>query len=241
MDVSDKKTVLDDSAAIYHPHEERSERETWKELKGFSAKWTHFKSYYLRNSLLVLAVLALLGYIVYTFVRPKKEEMLFVAIVDGVVGSVATEELQKEYQEYFGLDEETQMMVFDNTMMLSAKGDANSSQRFTAYLFAQELDVIIATESCFREIAGGCCFPLAEMLPEDIYAQQKERFCLASKQDDYGNEIEGSEQPYGLYVTDLLSISPYCKEPVVFAICGNSQRKENAEAFLRFLLQKENN
>lgn len=241
MDVSEKKTALDDSAAIYHPHEEKSERETWKELKGFRAKWNHFCNYYLKLVLAAAAGVVVLIYVIYTIVRPQKERQLFVAILDNVVLSPDVELLQKEFEEYFLLDEEKQDMLFDNTILLSAKGDSNSSQRFTSYLFAKELDVVIATESCFREIASGCCLPVSEQLPEDIYAQQKDRFCLAAQKDNFGEDVEGSEQPYGLYVTDLLSVNPYCEEPLVFAICGNSEHKENAEAFLRFLLQKANN
>lgn len=241
MDVSDKKTVLDNSAAIYQPHEEKTEKETWNDLQGFQAKWNHFRTYYLKTVLISLGLVAVLVYVIYTIFKPQKERELFVAIIDGVVISDDMELLQKEFQEYFMLDEEKQEMVFDNTMLLSVKGDSNSAQRFTAYLFAKELDVVIATESCFRDIAAGCCVPLAEQLPEDIYAQQKDRFCLAAQKDDYGEDVEGSEQPYGIYVTDLLSVNPYCSEPLVFAICGNSEHKENAEAFLRFLLQKANN
>ena len=35
MDISDKKTVLDDSASIYQRREEKTDRAKWKELKGF--------------------------------------------------------------------------------------------------------------------------------------------------------------------------------------------------------------
>ena len=52
MDISDKKTTLDDSAAIYQRREEKSDRAKWKELKGFQAKWEHFKAYYLLKTFL---------------------------------------------------------------------------------------------------------------------------------------------------------------------------------------------
>lgn len=239
VNVSDKKTVLDDSASIYHPHGERTEKETWKELKGFSAKWTHFKSYYLRNFIFVLAGVALVVYIIYSVVKPQKERELFVAILDGVMLDEDVDVLQQEYEAYFNLDREKQEMLFDTTMYLSVQKDTVSAQKFSAYLFAKELDVVIVGESYFQGIASNCFFPLSEQLPEDLYAQYADRFCMASKQDENGNASE-EKQPYGLYVTDLLAVNPDCEEPLVIAICGNSDHKENAEAFLRYLLQKAN-
>lgn len=239
MNVSDKKTALDDSASIYHPREERTEKETWKELKGFSAKWTHFKSYYLRNSIFILAGVALVVYIIYTAVKPQKERELFVAILDGVMLDEDVVALQQEYEAYFNLDREKQEMVFDTTMYPSVQKDTVSTQKFSTYLFTKELDVVIARESYFQGIASNCFFPLSEQLPEDIYAQYADRFCMAPEQDKYGNVLT-EKQPYGLYVTDLLAVNPDWEEPLVIAICGNSEHKENAEAFLRYLLQKAN-
>ena len=46
MDLSEKKTTLDDTASIYQKREEKTDKEKWKELKGFKAKWEHFKLYY---------------------------------------------------------------------------------------------------------------------------------------------------------------------------------------------------
>ena len=40
MDISDKKTVLDDSASIYQRREEKTDRAKWKELKGFKVEYS---------------------------------------------------------------------------------------------------------------------------------------------------------------------------------------------------------
>lgn len=239
MDVSEKKTVLDDEASIYQKREEKSERAKWKELKGFKAKWEHFKAYYLLKTFIWLCVIGVVIYAVYVMVRPEKEQMIYVAILDAVVLNEDTEELQKDYEEYIGIDAENQQTTFDNTMMISSRWDSASRQKFTTHAYVGEIDVIIMTESVLRQYAGVYFRPLSEQLPADLYAELSERFCYSPVTDGNGNEVENSEQPYGLYVTDLLDVSPLCMEEVVLAICGNSEKQQNAEEFVRFILQQE--
>lgn len=238
MDVSEKKTVLDDEASIYQRREEKSDRAKWKELKGFKAKWEHFRAYYLLKTFIWVCVAGLVIYAVYAAFRPEKEQMIYVAILDAVVLNEDTEELQKDYEEYIGMDEENQKTIFDNTMMISRR-DSTSMQKLTIHAYVGEIDAIIMTESMLRQYAGVYFRPLSEQLPADLYEELSERFCYSTVTDGNGNEVENSEQPYGLYVTDLLEVSPLCKEELVLAICGNSKKAKNAEEFVRFLLQRE--
>ncbi|MCH5274129.1 MAG: hypothetical protein J1E35_10675 [Lachnospiraceae bacterium] len=236
MDISDKKTVLDDSASIYQKREEKSDRAKWKELKGFKAKWEHFKAYYLLKTFIWSCVAVLLVYAGYTFLKPKKEQVLYVAILDAVLMNNETEELQAGYNEYFGIDEETQESIFDNTMLISGNKNAYSMSKLMAHAFAGEIDVIIASESQFKGWAGVMFRPLSEQLPADLYEKLSDRFCYASPTDENGNVIEGGERPYGLYVTDLFIGRSTNKEPLVLGICGNSSHEKNAEEFVRYIL-----
>lgn len=233
MDVSDKKTVLDDSASIYQKREEKSDRAKWRELKGFKAKWEHFKAYYLLKTFIWGCVAALLVYAGYSILRPKKEQVLYVAIMDAAVMNDEKEELQAGYNEYLGIDEETQESIFDNTMMVSDTRNTYSMQKLMAHAFAGEIDVIIASESKFQGWAGVMFRPLSEQLPADLYEKLSDRFCYASLTDEDGNVTEG---PYGLYVTDLFTGSAANKEPLVLGICGNSSNEKNAEEFIRYIL-----
>ncbi len=238
MDISDKKTVLEDSASIYQKREEKSDRAKWKELKGGRAKWEHFKAYYLLKTFILVCVCAFCVYVVYEMVRPKPERVIYVAILDTAVLNTETEALQKGFEEYFGMDSETQETLFDNSMRISDASDTAGRQKFTTHSFAGEIDVLIAPESVVRGYAGVYLKPLSEQLPTDLYEQVSERFCYASVTEDDGTVVEGSEEPYGIYVTELIETSPYCEEPVVIAICGNSQHEKNAEEFIRYLLQR---
>lgn len=236
MDISDKKTVLDDSASIYQKREEKSDRAKWKDLKGFKAKWEHFKSYYLLKTFILLCALGFVGYMAYEMFAPEKERLLYVAILDTVLMNDVTEELQSGFEEYMAMDKKTQDMLFDNTMDVSNTRDASSAQKFTVHAYVADIDVLIAPESVLKQYAGAYIMPLSEQLPEDLCNVLAERFCYVAPVDEYGNQ--GDSQSYGIYITDLVEKSPYCNEPIVMAICGNTQRQENAETFVRYFLEK---
>ncbi len=254
MDISDKKTVLDDAASIYQKREEKSERAKWKELKGFQAKWDHFRAYYLLKTAIWASVAVLVIYAGYAMLRPKKEQVLYVAILDAVLLNDETEELQAGYNEYLGIDEKTQESRFDNSMLVSGVRQTSSMQQLMTHVFAGEIDVIIVGESTFKGWGGVFFNTRSEQLPADLYEELSERFCYAPSQDGNGNIIEGEEKPYGLYVTDLFRgrEKPYGDyvtellsgreneaEPLVLGICGNSGNEKNAEEFVRYILQRD--
>lgn len=237
MDSSEKKTVLDDSASIYQKREEKSDKEKWQECKGFKAKWEHFKEYYLLKAFIFACVLAFVGYFIYEVVAPEKERMLYAAILDGVVLTEDMEELELCFGEYLSMDEETQELYFDNTMNVSNSSDAVSKQKLTAHAFAGDIDVLVATEAVIKDYAENYLLTLEYQLPADLYESLQDRFVYTRPLLDDGSY--GEEAPYAILITDLLPENPYCKEPIAMAVCGNSKRRENAEKFLRFLLEGE--
>lgn len=254
MDISDKKTVLDDAASIYQKREEKSERAKWRELKGFKAKWDHFRAYYLLKTAIWTGVAALVIYAGYAILRPKKEQVLYVAILDAVLLNDETQELQAGYNEYIGIDEKTQESRFDNSMLVSNIRHTSSMQQLMTHVAAGEIDIIIVGESTFQGWGNNLFRPLSEQLPADLYEELSERFCYAPSYDKDGNVIEGEEKPYGLYVTDLfrgrekpygdyvtdmLSGKETKNEPLVLGICGNSGNEKNAEEFVRYILQRD--
>lgn len=235
MDISEKKTTLDDSASIYQRREEKSDRAKWKELKGFKAKWEHFKAYYLLKTFIWVCAIAFVGYMVYEMVAPEKERLLYVAVLDTVLMNDVIEELQTGFEEYMEMDEETQDTHFDNTMNVSNTRDASSAQVFTVHAYVGDIDVLIAHESVIEQYVGNYILSLSNWLPEDLYEAVEDRLYCVS--------IEGLEgtYPYGIYLDDLVEESPYCTEPIVLAISGNTKRIENAKAFIRYLLERAGN
>lgn len=236
MDFSEKKTALDDSASIYQKREEKSDRAKWKELKGFKAKWDHFRAYYLLKTFIWACVIAFVGYMAYEMFAPEKERLIYVAALDSVLMTDVMEEIQSGFEEYMGMDEKEQDTMFDNTMNVSNTRDASSAQMFTVHAYVGDIDVLIAPESVMKQYAGRYIRNLTTGLPADLYEALEDKLwyngTVGTEEDSLGAE------PFGIYVTDLIDMSPYCNEPVVLALCGNSKRSENAEAFVRYLLER---
>lgn len=236
MDLSEKKTALDDNASIYQRREEKSDRAKWKELKGFKAKWNHFKDYYLLKTFIWACVIGFVGYMIYEMVAPEKEQLIYVAVLDTVLMNDVTEELKTGFAERMGMDEKKQTMVFDNTMNISNTKDAASAQMFTVHAYVGDIDVLIASESVLEQYAGNYIINMETFLPKELYAAVSDRLCYMGT-DPLAEDPE-SGCPFGIYITDLVEKSPYCNDNLVLAICGNSERKENAEEFIRYLLER---
>ncbi len=236
MDLSEKKTALDDSASIYQKREEKSDRAKWKELKGFKAKWDHFKAYYLLKTFIWVCVIAFVGYMVYEMFAPEPERLIYVAVLDTVLMNDVMEELQTGFEEHMGMDEKKQDTYFDNTMNVSNTRDAASAQMFTVHAYVGDIDVLIAPESVINQYAGTYIRNLSMQLPEDLYEEVTDRLCYVSANGQEGNPEFSN--PFGIYISDLVEPSPYCNEEIVLAISGNSKRGENAVEFIRYLLHR---
>ena len=234
MDLSEKKTALDDSASIYQKREEKSDRAKWKDLKGFKAKWDHFKAYYLLKTFIWVCVIAFVGYMIYEIFAPEKEKLIYVAILDTAIMNDEMDELQSGFEKYMEMDEDKQESLFNNTMNVSNTKDASSAQMFTVHAYVGDIDVVIAPESVIKQYAGNYIRNLSDQLPTDLYDTLEERFCYVSATGQEGNPE--FTHPFGIYITDLVEKSPYCEDPLVLAISGNTKRIENAEAFVRYLL-----
>lgn len=242
MDVSNKKTVLDDNADIYRRRTPKTERQTWKELHGFQEKFAYFRMYILSKVLIAVGILAAVIYTVYLIVRPKTENYLFVAILDGAVEQGISDDWRLAYEEAIGLDTKKYETRFDATLYISSASDMDSGQRLSAYVFAREVDVMIIPEPTFQKMATGYSKTLEEQLPEDLLAQVRDRICYVAVEDKDSENGEPKVCAYGIDVTDLIPANPLEVEAgirMIACICGNTRHEENAVEFIRYLLNQE--
>ena len=87
IDVKNKKTSLDEEAAIYEKRdEEESGKSRWKKMNR-SQKITQFKTYYLRPLIVGILILCVIGFFIYKDVITKKD----IAFRCAIVNEVATE------------------------------------------------------------------------------------------------------------------------------------------------------
>lgn len=234
MNISEKKTVLDDSASIYTQRETKSEKEHWAELKTKKEKWDYFRMYIMKKVWIGIGALIVLAYVVYLFLRPQKDTRLFVAYLDNVMADAEAKNIQQKFGERIDLNKEKEELRYDVTFNITS--NPTSATAFTTHVYAKEVDIIIAPESCFRNMAANICLPVEEFLPKELLDGQEDRYVIAVQRDIDGTPITETEKAYGLAVTDKLIYNPYITERIVVGVPANSQHKEDALKFIEQLL-----
>lgn len=235
MNLKNKKTVLNDDAALYSHKEDISEKDKWKTLSG-KEKWQYFADYYLGKIVIILVTVAVVGSVLHTMLTPKPEVVFSVAVVGDGINQPMYEELQQKFNTLIALDEETQQTVFDTGYNFS-NGDYQSWQKFAMYNMVGDLDVTILPKSQFEEYAPGDYFsPLAVHLSSTLYASLSEYFLETKLQDENGNLIPDSETVYGIDLSATWLYGTQQREdPMVLVINAAPENGKNIELFLEFL------
>jgi len=235
MNLKNKKTVLNDDAALYSHKEDVSEKEKWQTMSK-RERWQYFVDYYLGKIVVILIVAAVLGSVLHTILTPKPEVVLSVAVVGDSSNQTLYEELQTRFNERIALDEETQQTVFDTAYNFS-NGDYQSWQKFAMYNMVGDLDITLLPKSQFEEYAPGDYFsPVALHLSSSLHASLAEYFLETKQEDENGNLIPDSETVYGIDLSSTWLYEGQQKEdPMVLVINAAPKNVKNIEAFLNFL------
>ena len=197
-----------------------------------------FKEYYLVKSIAMVVVVALLAYLGYSIFSPKPEQIFNAAIIDYVVPENSRLTMEEEFFAYLEGTEQ-QFVEFDDSFAFYKDYNYAIRRSFMTYVIAGDMDVIIMPESLFQAYVAYYT-PLAEALPTDLYEQLSEYFVKASRQDAQGNILEGTEQFFGIDITNIpLMQDTMCEERVILTVVGTSSQAENTVKFIQYLFQTE--
>ena len=128
-------------------------------------KIQQFKDYYLGGTLAVLAVAALIIYMVSRILSPKEAADLAVAVFDTDLSSEALQEMEQAVRESLGLPEEAVIKI--DTGYVSS--NTNEYTRLSLLSADGQVDAVIAGREAFAELAGfGYFKDLSQFLPEDM-------------------------------------------------------------------------
>lgn len=234
MNLKNKKTVLNDEAALYKHREDVSEKEKWENMSN-KERWQYFADYYLARIVVTILVVAVIVSILHTMLTPKPEIVLSVAVINDSMYYQTYEEIQKEFDALLALDSKTQETLFDTGY--SFDNDYQAFQKFAMYNAVGDLDVTIMPLSVFETYAPQSFFSsVAELLPTDLYMSLSEYMLETKLKDEDGNLIPDSETVLGISLdTSWIYEGQQHSEPMVLAINAAPENKENIEKFLRFL------
>lgn len=200
QDLEGKKTTLNDDAEIYKSGAERSDnksaRQHWKELSA-KGKWQYFMTYYFWKLALGLAVLILVGYMIYSALKPEPKELSYVVILDNSLSADRLDEYFKDIA--VKVDPTKSSAVTVDTRLTSSLRTTSDIAAISTYIYAGSLDILIAVEpALFNYAQNGIICDLEKTLPADILAAvpEEKRF--------YFHYTPDGESPLGSDEKDIL-------------------------------------
>lgn len=230
-----KQTKLGEDATIYQPKKETSEKERLKNM-SVKKRFSHLWEYYKIHGLIIIAIIALIIYIVYQIRTPNVDVKLYAAIINNTIETEVWDDYEERMIEYLELDPVTSEIFFNDIFYYNSTPDyeANVRQAFAIYITAAEIDLIIAPISEFANYVNfGFLDPLSDQLPTDLYSSLTDDFYLS------GTEDNPKVYAYGIYLADTKlfkeNARPVEDDPYIIGIVANSQHKENAVKFIRYI------
>jgi len=250
VDTKNKKTVLSDDAEIYSSHKDIPEKEKWNKMNR-SERITHFKDYYAIPLIVGIIVVVIAGYLIVDAISGYRNIVFMATIINDEIEEDALEDFNKEFLDYLGYDQKKDKSnVCDGYIISGGSGtDAvSATEAITSYVYAKQLDAMIADEATFDHYASlGCFIDLSEILTKEQYERYSEYIYYPQIEEDNERENVPKPQedtirpketyPCGIY---LGGSSVYKKlggaqpNPVI-GIVATSGHREDAVKFLEYL------
>ena len=231
-----KQTKLGEDAALYQPRQERTEKEKLRNMtmgKRVSYLWEYYKL----HALVGIIAIAFVSYVIYHYATPKVEPQFYAAIVNNSIPTEVLDQYSVDFEKMLELNPETEKVMLNYNFYFNGDGEyaMNMRQALSMYVAAQEVDVIIAPESEFKDFAYyGFMTKLSDALPTDIYSSLTDYFYLSAQEDN------PEQQVLGIYLTEteLFKNNAVNTDPYILGVIANYPHKDNTIDFIRFLFGK---
>lgn len=200
-------------------------------------KLAYFKEYYLKMTLVVIAIAIFICSVAYTMITAP-DETAFAAYFFNDSGYSSDTSLQDSFTEHLGIDTREYEVYIDATATYSEAGsyeDYASIQRCMANIAGKTLDVIVGDKATYEHFSTSEIFlDLTTILPEDLLEKFKDKLVYSTL------EETGESIPSAIIVTDapkLMEYHYYDHTDAYFSVIANSQNIDNVIAFLRFIYE----
>ena len=206
-------------------------------------KIQQFKDYYLGGTIAVIAVAALIIFMVTRFLSPAEDEAaLRVAVFDTELSSEAQEKLEQAVRASLNLPEDARIVVDTGT---------NEYARLSVLAADGRVDAVIAGEEAFAELAGyGYFKDLSLYMPEDLKSACAEDLRAFKYNSDViaedaqqNGELASGEYHFGLSLSgsslwnSMTADSVVKPEKAVLGVILESENDANIEGLIRALLK----
>ncbi|WP_167955381.1 hypothetical protein [Anaerosporobacter faecicola] len=239
-----KETRLDDSAGIYEKREKQTERQKMQDMT-FKEKVQYFNMYYLKKVIFGVIALVFVSYLLFETLSPKPDELLNIAVVNDYFDQTKVKEFLKDLDTHFDVDPDKEVINFDYSYYIAendvSENSVSSIQKLSTYIAAKQIDVIIADETNFKQLAAnGYFYNLSDLLPADQFSKLTESFCMGTISENNlpKGELSAGECPYGIYLTDssvYKNSGSTITKPILGVVC-NTPNKEHVLELISYLL-----
>lgn len=246
VNLSGKKTSLEKEASIYQKRQDDlPERERLKQMNG-KQKREHFKTYYLPTLLLILAVAAVVFYIIWVDFINKSNIYMRCAILNESISDGALTEMSDHFTEAIGMDPGKNKASFylyytrsDVAMKMGADAGSDLSE-LSSRLVASSLDCMIASEEDVRDsyMKNGFLLDLSKLLTKEELKRLKPYLYVTKN---------GTGPAYGLHLEQCSAYqalfsdrTPMVKDPILFAITNSTEEgKQYTRQLIHYLFAAE--
>lgn len=208
-------------------------------------KLSYFKEYYLKTTLIVIAVLIFLGSLLHTMITAP-EDTAFSAVFFNDTGDSSDTSLADNFAEYAQIDTAKHEVYIDATLMYRDASNAadlgTSMNSYEAYvglektmalITTSELDIIAGDKDAFDYFCKADCFhDVRTILPADVLSKLEDQLYY------YTNEETGETLPVGIRINDAPKISAhhyYTGADAYLGFVVNSNSLDNALLFFDYI------
>ena len=217
-------------------HDEIREQNAKLKDAPLKEKLSYFKEYYLKTTLVVIAILIFVGSLAYTMITAP-DDTAFAAYFFNDTGDSSSTVLIDEFVAYTGIDTKEHEAYIDASMNYSSDSgsytDYTGIEKTMAVIATNELDIIIGDQEAFDYFTRSECFhDVTTILPENLLEKFQDKIYY------YTFEETGETVPVGIYVTDSPKLNEnyyYVDKEPILGFLINSDSIENALTFLEFI------
>ncbi|MDO5292878.1 MAG: hypothetical protein Q4F05_09025 [bacterium] len=218
----------------------KARENNWKTLNG-KQKLVYFKDYYLVQVIVILAVLAMIGYFCFSIFH-KTEIVLYVACIDDVLEENELKDLERRLNEELGCDGTNTTVMVDDTFYTSEDG----IHKLEVYLSSSQVDLIVAEEETYKQLASfGFMQDLNHVMDAKELDENKKILLYTAgykETDDISFEDQETGQgeilPYGIAIQDQAKykeLAGKLEHPII-GCTANTKQSKNAKKILELMI-----
>lgn len=239
MNIDDRKTALDDDSLLYQKRDESFGKKDTSSLNA-KQKAGYFKDYYLKALIVAVAVIAVVGSILYTSIFHRSESLLGVAFVDKAY-LLDTDALNEHMLDVLQPEHKQDYIDLSNYDL----SDYGSQIRFSTLTATGSIDIIIGDEESFDKYSElGYFADLSEFLPAELYEKVKDKIVESSETetDEEGNVTKTyPAAPHGIDISGNALYKDFggAADHVILGVLANAEHSDAALCFIEHLLSYE--